>query len=117
MATQPLGSVIAAGQVQQYVSNLGCRKVVEVPRRLGLDGLQGAVQLGNRRSEHVVGLFPTMNLGKTPQHFPRQPPQPLAGVLDEPLPRGLIACPHEVEQSNELRGVTGRFRHRGEDAW
>ena len=84
MAAQSLGSVVPAGQVDEDTPDLGRRQVVEVPRRLGLDGLQGAVEPGDRLHEHVVGLLPPMDLGVAAEHLPRQTPKPLAGVLDEP---------------------------------
>ena len=93
MAAEPLGSVVPARQVDEDTADLGRRQVVEVPGGLGLDGLQGAVEPGDRFHEHVVGLFPAMDLGVTAKHLPRQTAQPLAGMFDEPLAGGQYRLP------------------------
>lgn len=85
--------------------------------RRAIDAAAGASSalrdaLDYRLAEHIVGLFPTMNLGIASEHLPRQPPQPLAGMFDDSPAHGLVACPHEVEQPDELCGVTEGFLHR-----
>jgi len=76
-----------------------------MPWRFGWDGFQASMQLRQGFGEHVIRLLPPANRRETPQHFPGQPLQPVAGVLDQSVSGLIVSCPHKVKQVLDLRRV------------
>src|SRR5208337_1982694 len=99
---EPLGTVVAAGQVDQLPADLGRRQVVEVPDTLGPDLGQAPVEPHEGGLEQVVGLLPPPDVREAPQHGAGQGHEPRLGQRDQLVTGQAVASAEPVEQVARL---------------
>lgn len=96
-----LGAEVVALEVDELPANLRAGQVEKVSGRLHLHLSERAVQPQQRVLSYIIGRLPPPQLRILPQHPPREPQQPLVGVLQDHL-TGLTAavsqCRHETLQ-------------------
>ena len=100
---EPLGAVVAAGQVDQLPADLGRRQVVEVPDALGPDLGQAPVQPHEGGLEQVVGLLPAPDVRVAPEHGTGQGHEPPLGQRDQPVTGRAVAGPEPVRAGRPPR--------------
>jgi hypothetical protein len=104
----PAGDEVMADKVEQGAPHLQIRQPEEVGHRGRFDVgiLQRLVQPKHGALHDVRRLLDVPQpLVFVVQHSPRQPAQPFAGVLDQPLATGRIARVHAVDPHLQLSGA------------
>lgn len=96
-----LGAEVVAFEVDELPANLCAGKVEKVSGRLHLHLGERAIQSQQRVLLDIIGRLPPPQLRILPQHPPREPQQPLIGMLEDRLAglhTAVPQCRHETLQ-------------------
>ena len=96
-----LGAEVVAFEVDELPANLCAGQVEKVSGRLHLHLGERAIQSQQRVLLDIIGRLPPPQLRILPQHPPREPQQPLIGMLEDRLASlhaAVPQCRHETLQ-------------------